>query len=101
MNSGLCHKPFEHGRADFLRQRVAFGQLQVVLGFRRLVTGGDLAVRPLGLLQSFRRMRSTSSRVNRPGNVQEHGVATQDRKRKRMVVILIGCVKPCEQRVDG
>ena len=32
---------------------MTFGQLQVVLGFRRLVPSGDFAVRPLGLLQGF------------------------------------------------
>ncbi|MNM63748.1 hypothetical protein D3C81_751230 [compost metagenome] len=42
---------FDQGRANLLGQRMAFRQLQVVLGLGRLVTRGDLAVGPFGLLQ--------------------------------------------------
>jgi hypothetical protein len=72
-------EPFEHGRTDFFRQRMAFGQLQIVLGFRRLVPGGDLAVRPLGLFQSFTDAQHFLT-GKQARDVQEHGVATQDRK---------------------
>ncbi|MNN15514.1 hypothetical protein D3C81_1286200 [compost metagenome] len=41
----------EHGRADLAGQRIVLGQLQVVLGLRRLVAGGQLAVEPLRLFQ--------------------------------------------------
>ena len=42
---------FEHRRANLHGKRMAFRQLQVVLGFRRLVPGGDLAVSPFSFFQ--------------------------------------------------
>jgi hypothetical protein len=50
MNAGFS-TAVDQRAADLLGQRMAFRQLQVVLGLGRLVTGRDLAVGPVGLLQ--------------------------------------------------
>ncbi|MNW22700.1 hypothetical protein D3C71_2243440 [compost metagenome] len=47
----MLPQALEHGCADFAGQRIVLGQLQVVLGLRRLVTRGHLAVEPLCLFQ--------------------------------------------------
>jgi hypothetical protein len=65
MNAGFP-QPLDQRAADLLGQRMAFRQLQVVLGLGRLVTGGDLAIGPVGLLQRLA-IRATSSASNRPG----------------------------------
>ncbi|MNR21057.1 hypothetical protein D3C85_1379340 [compost metagenome] len=66
---------FDQGRADLLGQRMAFRQLQVVLGLGRLVAGRDLAVGPVGLLQ---RLADTGQfiGVKQAGDVKQHGGST-------------------------
>ncbi|MNJ68571.1 hypothetical protein D3C77_648300 [compost metagenome] len=61
--------------ADLLGQRVAFRQLQVVLGLGRLVASRDLAVGPVGLLQ---RLADTGQfiSVEQAGDVKQHGSST-------------------------
>ncbi|MNY76921.1 hypothetical protein D3C86_2166620 [compost metagenome] len=43
----------EHRRTNLLGQGMPLGQLQVVLGLGRLMTGRDLAIGPIGLFQSL------------------------------------------------
>ena len=62
----------QHRLADLARQRIVLGQLQVVLGLRRLVAGGDPAVLPVGFLQ---RLADTADLVagEHLRYVQQHG----------------------------
>ncbi|MNI47764.1 hypothetical protein D3C73_1022980 [compost metagenome] len=51
---------------------MTFRQLQIVLGLGRLITGRDLAVSPIGLLQSLTNAPHFFI-VEQAGNVQQHG----------------------------
>ncbi|MNC27967.1 hypothetical protein D3C75_761570 [compost metagenome] len=72
--------------ADLLGQRVAFRQLQVVLGLGRLVAGRDLAVGPVGLLQ---RLADTGQfiGVKQAGDVKQHGGSTVGKCKGAMILI--------------
>ncbi|MNP33993.1 hypothetical protein D3C76_1272590 [compost metagenome] len=71
----ILPQPLQHGRADFLGQRMTFRQLQVVLGLGRLIAGGDLAIGPIGLLQSLANALHFFF-FEQAGNVQQHGAST-------------------------
>ena len=75
---------------------MTFRQLQIVLGLGRLVAGGDLAVRPICLLQSLADALHFFFREH-AGNVQQHGMTPED-KEAPMVLILIDSVKPHDER---
>ncbi len=49
--SGLRWSAREHHLAELSRLGAALGELHVVLGARRLMAGGDLAVHPAGALE--------------------------------------------------
>ena len=55
----------------FLGQRVAFGQLQVVLGLGGLVPGGDSTVGPVGGFQGLANALHFLTR-EQAGNMQQH-----------------------------
>ena len=56
---------------ELSRDRVAFGDLPVVLGARRLMPGGDLAVDPFGRVEQAARMRHLLGGQN-IGNLNQH-----------------------------
>ncbi|MNT95721.1 hypothetical protein D3C72_2376520 [compost metagenome] len=54
---------------------MTFRQLQIVFGLRRLVAGGDLAIGPIGLLQSLANALHLVF-FKQAGNVQQHDKGT-------------------------
>ena len=60
---------------DFLGQRMAFRQLQIVFGLGRLIAGGDLAIGPIRLLQRLANALHFFF-AEQAGDVQQHGDRT-------------------------
>ncbi len=56
---------------ELARDRMTLGNLHVVLGLRRLMTGGDPAVDPLGGVEQAARLRHLLGRQH-VGNLNQH-----------------------------
>ncbi|MNP07018.1 hypothetical protein D3C76_990270 [compost metagenome] len=93
-------QPLQHGLGDLAGERMVLRQLQVVLGPGRLVAGGDLAVRPVGLLQGGADTGDFLAGED-AGNVQQHGNVRGRLERWPMILILIGAVQENRTQTRG